>query len=89
MVPVLDQIAADWRSGDVGAIEDLMLEGFVEFPDLYGRIVTERNRSWIDPIEDLLAGDRDAMVIVGSLHLVGDEGVVALLKEKGYRVVQK
>jgi uncharacterized protein YbaP (TraB family) len=40
-------------------------------------------------IEKLLAGDRDAMVVVGSAHLVGEEGVVNLLREKGYTVEQQ
>ena len=40
----------------------------------------------MSPIEELLAGTSDAMVVVGALHLVGEEGVVNLLRKKGYTV---
>ena len=88
VIPMLDELAAQWRAGDVEAVEQLLNEGFSEFPDLYRKIVTDRNRSWLGPIEELLAGERDAIVVVGSLHLVGREGLVALLRDLGYRVDQ-
>ena len=52
-------------------------------------MVADRNHAWMPKIEELLAGDRDAMVVVGSLHLVGEQGVVNLLREKGYAVEQQ
>ena len=88
VIPMLDELAAQWRGGEIEPVEQLLTEGFLEFPDLYRKIVTDRNRSWLGPIEELLAGGKDAMVVVGSLHLVGDEGLVALLRDRGYRVDQ-
>lgn len=88
VIPMLDELAAQWRAGDVEPVAQLLTEGFAEFPGIYRKIVTDRNRSWMDPIEELLAGERDAIVVVGSLHLVGGEGLVALLRDLGYRVVQ-
>jgi uncharacterized protein YbaP (TraB family) len=89
MIPLLDEISAGWRSGDVASVEEDLLEGFEEYPDLYRKMVTDRNRAWLQPIEELLAGDRDVMVVVGSMHLVGEEGLVGLLREKGYTVTQE
>ena len=70
------------------SIEDDLLEGFDDYPDLYRKMVTDRNRAWLQPIEGYLAGDRDVMVVVGSMHLVGDDGLVTLLRRKGYTVSQ-
>jgi uncharacterized protein YbaP (TraB family) len=52
-------------------------------------MVTDRNLAWMPPIEGLLAGDSDTMVVVGSLHLVGEDGLVNLLRKRGYRVEQE
>jgi len=88
VIPFLDELSVNWREGNVEPVEELLVEGFEEFPELFRKMVTDRNRSWIAMIEEMLVGDRDVMVVVGSLHLVGDEGVVALLREKGYVVEQ-
>jgi len=89
MIPEMDRLYRDWRVGNVEAVEEALLEGFEEFPDVFERMVADRNHSWMPQIEKLLAGDRDAMVVVGSAHLVGEQGVVNLLREKGYTVEQQ
>jgi len=86
VIPELDELSANWRAGKVAAVEALMAEGFDEFPELLDKMVTDRNRAWMSPIEELLAGDSNAMVVVGALHLVGEDGVVNLLRKKGYTV---
>jgi uncharacterized protein YbaP (TraB family) len=88
LVPELDRLSAVWRDGDVAAIEGFLLEGFEEFPDLFEKLVTDRNRAWLESIAELLDGDRDAMVVVGALHMVGDEGLVQLLRDRGHTVKQ-
>ena len=88
VVPELDSIASSWRAGDVPRLETLLLEGFEEFPEIFSKMVTDRNRAWVAPIEELLFGHQNAMVVVGSLHLVGEEGLVNLLRERGYDVSQ-
>ena len=86
VIPELDELSAHWRAGRVEAVEALMAEGFAEFPELLEKMVTDRNLAWMSPIEGLLAGDSDAMVVVGALHLVGDDGLVNLLRKRGYTV---
>jgi len=89
MIPDMEQLYLDWRSGNVESVEDALLEGFEEFPDVFKKMVSDRNHAWMPQIEKLLAGDRDAMVVVGSAHLVGEQGVVNLLRGKGYTVEQQ
>jgi uncharacterized protein YbaP (TraB family) len=86
VIPELDELSAHWRAGRVEAVEALMAEGFDEFPELLEKMVTDRNLAWMPPIEGLLAGDSDTMVVVGSLHLVGEDGLVNLLRKRGYTV---
>jgi uncharacterized protein YbaP (TraB family) len=40
-------------------------------------------------LEDLLQHEGDTLVIVGAGHLVGDDGILNLLREKGYSPVQQ
>ena len=88
LIPELDQLSAYWRAGDVAPIEAYLLEGFEEFPDLFAKLVTNRNRAWLESIEEMLAGDSDAMVVAGAMHLVGEGGLVDLLRQGGHTVEQ-
>jgi uncharacterized protein YbaP (TraB family) len=89
MIPDMDRLYRNWRSGRVGPMEELLLQGYEEFPDVFKRMVVDRNRTWMPTIVECLEGDRNAMVVVGSLHLVGDEGLVELLRQEGYTVTQQ
>jgi uncharacterized protein YbaP (TraB family) len=40
-------------------------------------------------IEALFARPRHALVVVGAAHLVGADGLVAMLRAKGYTVEQQ
>jgi len=89
IIPEMDSLYVDWRAGNVEPVEEMLFDGFEEFPEVFKRMVTDRNRTWLPQIEELLAGERDAMVVVGSMHLVGEGGIVNLLREKGYTVEQQ
>jgi uncharacterized protein YbaP (TraB family) len=89
MIPEMERLYLDWRSGNVEPMEELLLEGYEEFPEVFKRMVVDRNRAWMPRIVELLEGDRNAMVVVGSMHLVGEEGLVALLNKQGYAVEQQ
>ena len=85
----LEALHADWRAGDVDALWDGMAADMRrEFPELYRRINVERNEAWLPKLAARLdaPGDDDTLVVVGALHLLGDDGVVAGLRERGYAV---
>jgi uncharacterized protein YbaP (TraB family) len=81
----LAAMVAAWQRGDLAALDRLMTEEFAAFPALRGPLLVERNRAWIGPILDLLDDERDYLIVVGALHLVGRDGVVALLAERGVK----
>jgi hypothetical protein len=84
----LKAMVAAWQAGDTRTLERLLTEGFEDFPDLFRTLTTERNRRWLQTLEPLLNGTQDYLVVVGALHLVGKDGLVALLRERGYSVEQ-
>ncbi|MBS0389211.1 MAG: TraB/GumN family protein, partial [Proteobacteria bacterium] len=59
-----------------------------ESPELMQQLTTERNRKWLPRIQALLDDDHDDMVIVGAMHLIGPDGLVALLRRRGFNPVQ-
>jgi uncharacterized protein YbaP (TraB family) len=77
-----------WETGDDKGLEKILNKGMEEEPVIYKRLLTDRNKNWIPKLEEMLQGDKNAIVIVGAGHLVGKEGVVELLKKKGNKVVQ-
>jgi uncharacterized protein len=86
---LLDQLHAAWRRGDDTALDRIaMTEMRDKYPELYERVNIARNQAWLPKLEALLKDShRDNMlVVVGALHLVGKDGVVRLLANKGYRV---
>jgi uncharacterized protein YbaP (TraB family) len=85
---MLSQIKDAWLAGDAGMLDSLLNRASGESPAFVSMLVTERNRNWIPKIENLLKGKDDALVVVGAAHLVGSQGVVALLKAKGYSIEQ-
>ncbi len=85
----IDKLHAAWRSGDAEALwAGMAADMRREFPGLYRRINVERNEAWVPKLEaKLRAPDgNDVLVVVGALHLLGEDGVVEKLREKGYEV---
>ncbi len=78
-----------WHTGDAGKLEKMLNEATEEAPVIFKRLVTDRNRRWLEKIEELARGKENAIIIVGAGHLVGANGVVELLKKKGYKVAQE
>ena len=85
---LMDEMIEAWRNGDVGYMEENMLAEMVDFEELYATIVVDRNRRWVDEIVELLDDEDDYLIIVGALHMVGEDGVPNLLSERGIDVAQ-
>jgi len=83
----LDRIARAWAVGDDALAANELVTGMREkAPDLYARMVVARNRAWTPQIEAMLKTPGVRMIAVGDGHLLGADGVPALLKADGVRV---
>ncbi len=81
----LDAITAAWREGRAADLESLLLGEYAKFPELYDALVYRRNRNWIPKIRALGERDGNVLVVVGALHLVGEQGVIAMLEQAGFK----
>ncbi len=78
-----------WKTGDVRKLNDeLRVKMQQDTPESYRLINTDRNDAWVPGIERYLAdSDKDnALIVVGALHLLGEDGVVEKLRDRGYTV---
>lgn len=85
---IMNDMIRAWRRGDTAFLEHAILEDMRGYPDLYSALVVRRNRAWAVAIEEMLSDADDYLVVVGALHLIGSDGVPALLNERGKTVVQ-
>lgn len=84
----IDDLILAWREGDTEALEDGLVSSIASQEELNRALVVDRNRRWVTRILDLLDDDDDYLVVVGAMHLVGDEGVPRLLEDRGTHIRQ-
>lgn len=76
-----------WIDGDVEKFGPLIVgEMRKERPELYDALIRRRNAAWVVTLEKEMAGSGVQMVNVGALHMVGDDGLVAQLRARGFTV---
>jgi len=72
-----------WRRGDEAAMETLLRRAFPDGSKIRSRFLSQRNQAWRQAIEARLRRADDTLVVVGALHLLGEDGLVALLRRRG------
>ena len=82
-------LAKAWSDGDAKALEVLMLGAFLDSPEIYERLLVERNRNWLPTVDTCINQNSNCFIVVGAAHLVGPHGLPTLLEKKGYRVTQQ
>ncbi len=82
----MDELLAAWRDGSLAALTEKLSASFADFPGLYEALVIDRNQKWLPELERLATQPGRHLVVVGALHLVGDNNVVDLLRERGLPV---
>jgi uncharacterized protein YbaP (TraB family) len=87
----LDKLVKAWSAGDEKGVESIITKSLKEDKRLvpvYEKLVIERNKKMASKIEDYLKEKETYFVIVGAGHLVGSQGIIELLKSKGFVVEQ-
>jgi uncharacterized protein len=87
-----DNLFKAWKNGDAGWVlkwgtKDMKKDekGKDAF---WEAMVVNRNKKMAEKVDAMLKGKEPALVIVGSLHIVGEQGLVKLLQAKKYKVEQ-
>jgi uncharacterized protein YbaP (TraB family) len=83
----IHQMIDAWKVGDEKAMQALLVQELKNISQQgYDILFVNRNKNWVAQISHLMAGKGHYFIAVGAGHLVGNESVVAMLKDKGFEV---
>jgi len=81
------RVVDEWMAGDMAQLKADAVDPLQKIaPGLYERLIAERNRHWASTLAARLRYAGHVVVIVGVAHLIGPDGVPALLRAQGYQV---
>lgn len=75
-----------WLQGDLAALERLGNACLLGDPELRAALLDGRNAAWIDQIAAAIDGGSEPFVAVGAAHMLGAQGLPALLAARGFAV---
>jgi hypothetical protein len=73
-----------WLAGTLGPVH--IADMRAENPALYEAFLKRRNEAWADKLSTEMAGAGVELVNVGAFHMLGDDGLPALLAARGFKV---
>jgi uncharacterized protein YbaP (TraB family) len=89
MTEFMDEMKRAWRLGNMSALEETGIKPMKdEFPNLNKQLLVQRNTAWMPKITHFLNSPGRELILVGALHLAGDDGLLAQLKKDGVTVEQ-
>lgn len=90
---VLAKMFNEWKVGKMKTLTDLSYKYREKYPEMkiyYKKLLTDRNINMAKKLDKMLKTDKNSyFVVVGGGHLIGKEGVIALLRKKGYKITQQ
>ena len=87
----VDKLLDAWVSGDTGGVESILKESTIKdegMASVYDKLLYERNRNMVSKIEGYLKSGETHFVVVGAGHLLGERGIINLLRQKGCQIEQ-
>jgi uncharacterized protein len=87
----INTLLKSWNTGDTKPMESFVSKSLQDDPrmlPIYEKLVFERNKNMASKIEGYLKTNEQYFVVIGAAHLVGKDGIIEILKKKGYLVEQ-
>ena len=84
-----EKLLEAWRRGDESRLEGLVFQPLDEFPELgvfYDLVFFQRNQSMARRLAQLGGDAKTRFVVIGAGHMLGEQGVPALLARRGFQV---
>lgn len=84
----LEELSKAWAAGDVASLTELIERDSDDLPEFRAIFFTDRNKSMAEKIAAMLKENKKFLVVVGFGHMVGKDGIPALLRAKGFKVTE-
>lgn len=76
-----------WLDGDLQVLAEALVDDMrATRPELYEAMLKRRNEAWSEVLAAEMAGSGVQLVNVGALHMIGRDGLPALLQARGFTV---
>lgn len=76
-----------WRAGDDARLLAMINGDMIEkTPQMYVLLNRDRNQKWLPQVVAMLGEKDTRLVVVGAMHLIGEDGLVELLRARGVSV---
>ena len=83
-----DRLIKAWREGDMAEIYEHFVADLHEYPQLQAKLLVNRNKLWMKSLDNFINTPETEFILVGVAHMVGHEGLISLLQQKGYTIEQ-
>ncbi|MBO1255157.1 TraB/GumN family protein [Alteromonas sp. 5E99-2] len=78
-----------WYIGDLNGLEEVGINDWkADYPELYQILLSDRNKNWMTNITSMMQSPPTEFILVGALHLAGNNGLIAQLVSRGFTVTQ-
>ncbi|QQT27986.1 TraB/GumN family protein [Sphingobacterium spiritivorum] len=82
---IFSHILQLYKEENIAGMDELLLKYTSSNPETYRQLLPIRNHLWADRMPSLMS-EAPTFFAIGSGHLSGEEGVINLLRQKGYTV---
>ena len=80
-----DTMVQVYKSQQLGAMQDLFNKSEFGMEEHQDVLLDNRNKNWVGQLKTIMK-KQPVFVAVGAGHLVGEKGLIALLKKEGYKL---
>jgi len=84
---LITELTRAWDQGDIATLERVVIDDSrAQYPDVYQALFVDRNNAWMEVLTREMAGSGVDFVAVGAGHLIGEDGLVAQFRARGFTV---
>ncbi|MDU3546188.1 MAG: TraB/GumN family protein [Clostridium sp.] len=87
-VDIAKNLFNSYKTGDIEFIEESNNKMKNDSPEYYKIMLTDRNIGMTNKIDELIKDGKNHTVAVGAAHFIGEDGILKLLEEKGYKITR-